>query len=115
MPFALLLKQVSLHRELLDSSGSHSQMYARRWRPTSQNGDSTSSVQPELVVDRADLGRLLGRSTANLGSSVWLLPIDAAHSHLARNLEALLTYVRKSNRRGDRRPPHESLSAPPKK
>ncbi len=31
------------------------------------------------------------------------------------NPEALLTYVRKANRRGDRRHPHESLSAPPKK
>ncbi len=31
------------------------------------------------------------------------------------NPEALLTYVRKSNRRGDRRHPHESLSAPAKK
>ena len=31
------------------------------------------------------------------------------------NPEALVTYVRKSNRRGDRRLPHESLSAPPKK
>jgi hypothetical protein len=28
------------------------------------------------------------------------------------NPEALVTYVRKSNRRGDRRHPHESLSAP---
>jgi hypothetical protein len=27
------------------------------------------------------------------------------------NPEALVTYVRKSNRRGDRRHPHESLSA----
>jgi hypothetical protein len=31
------------------------------------------------------------------------------------NPEALLTYVRKSNRRGDRRHPHESLSALSKK
>ena len=29
------------------------------------------------------------------------------------NPEALVTYVRKSNRRGDRRHPHESLSARP--
>ncbi len=31
------------------------------------------------------------------------------------NPEALVTYVRKSNRRGDRRHPHESLSVPSNK
>ena len=47
--------------------------------------------------------------------------IDAEDALLAalkiklENPEALITYVRKSNRRGDRRHPHESLSAPPKK
>ena len=72
-------------------------------------------VEPEdvhAIVIRSDFDVPIAGSVPQ---SVWLLPIDAAHSHLARNLEALLTYVRKSNRRGDRRPPHESLSAPPKK
>jgi hypothetical protein len=31
------------------------------------------------------------------------------------NPEALITYVRKANRRGDRRHPHESFSVPSKK
>ena len=39
MPFARLLKQASHHPELLDSSGSPSRMYARRWHLKMQNGE----------------------------------------------------------------------------
>jgi len=41
-PFARLLKQASRRQELLDSLEFHSPMFARRWRLTSQNGESTA-------------------------------------------------------------------------
>jgi hypothetical protein len=56
-----------------------------------------------------------------LGMRTKAVTIEAEDALLAafkiklENPEGLLTYVRKSNRRGDRRHPHESLSAPAKK
>jgi hypothetical protein len=50
-----------------------------------------------------------------LGSRAKALTIDAEDALVAalkiklENPEALVTYVRKSNRRGDRRHPHEAL------
>lgn len=50
-----------------------------------------------------------------LGTRAKVLTIEAEDALLAalkiklENPEALITYVRKSNRRGDRRHPHESL------
>ena len=55
-----------------------------------------------------------------LGARTKAVTIEAEDALLAalkiklENPEALVTYVRKSNQRGDRRHPHESLSAPPK-
>jgi|SRR6516162_83378 hypothetical protein len=87
-------------------AGAAQNMFSSHWSRISSN------KRIHAIVIRSDFDVPIAGSVPQ---SVWLLPIDAAHSHLARNLEALLTYVRKSNRRGDRRPPHESLSAPPKK
>ena len=56
-----------------------------------------------------------------LGARTRAVTIEAEDALVAalkiklENPEALLTYVRKSNRRGDRRHPHESLSAAAKK
>jgi len=56
-----------------------------------------------------------------LGARTKAVTIEAEDALVAalkiklENPEALLTYVRKSNRRGDRRHPHESLSALAKK
>jgi len=50
-----------------------------------------------------------------LGTQAKVLTIDAEDALLAalktklENPEALITYVRKANRRGDRRHPHEAL------
>ncbi len=59
MQFAPLLKRVSRHRELLDSSGFLNQMFGRHWHPIRQS-DELSKVFAGLIVGkRVPMGTLL--------------------------------------------------------
>jgi len=56
-----------------------------------------------LICGYGDVGKGCAESMAGQGARVAALKIKL------ESPEALITYVRKSNRRGDRRHPHEGL------